>query len=735
MKKAIGIDLGTTNSLVAFKDIAVSIKRNKENEELTRSCVGLQNNEILVGSPALELLPRDPINTILSVKRLMGGAIKDKMVQEMMENNYYKFGITVLRSGTDDAVAVVLGGQQYTPEQLSSEILKKLKADAEEKLGGEVTHAVITVPAYFTEKQKNATRLAAQMAGLKVQKLLAEPTAAAIAYGADNLKEGESKTVLIYDFGGGTFDLSILNIVDGQYIEAGTGGDRWLGGDDIDKKIQQLVIEKICDQYNIKDFQGLLENLPLKKRYFIEGTLRMKSEKAKINLSTSQSATISIDNSPLEDENGDLIDVEVIIKREELESIVAPLVDKTISLIDNLLKEVGYDMDMIDNILLVGGTACIPLVKQKLTAKYGVEKVRLCDKPMLAVAEGAAILSHRLDGEYEAVNDTENSLGDFISFSTNHNYYVEIMDSNGKSKDKIIEKQMPLPFEASRIYRTTTNNQKIAKVAIYTEVENDEFEKLGLGYYLLKENLPIGSELIFDFYIDLNENFRLTVYPKGKKQQGAQIIFARGGADEKALSTIDYLIERSVKEYKTTQGEEDLLKFVSQKIKELDTIGTTQVSDEKWHEVYYTSTEKYDEIKANETGSSNKDRLIFKAKRLVGEFGELLDTADRETLIHLITAIQSSIHIEEQDALLFNLNEKTDEYGLLNATLDIEMIAERIIEIPGTSIGNTNKQTDVAKLKQLSEDAKAKFKMRQSSAANELVEEAFVIIHQYKDWL
>ncbi|HMV02284.1 MAG TPA: Hsp70 family protein, partial [Chitinophagales bacterium] len=257
MKKSIGIDLGTTNSVIAFKDTSVRIVRNKDNEELTRSCVGLLNDEIVVGSIAYRLIERDPINTILSVKRLMGGAIKDKMVQDMIKSNYYSFGITELKGGTDDAVAVVLGGKQYTPEQISAEILKKLKADAEEKLGDQVTHAVITVPAYFTERQKNATRRAAEMAGLKVKKILAEPTAAAIAYGIDNLKPGEPKTVLIYDFGGGTFDLSILNIADGQYMEAGTGGDRWLGGDDLDRKLQEIIEAKVCSLYNINKLQPL----------------------------------------------------------------------------------------------------------------------------------------------------------------------------------------------------------------------------------------------------------------------------------------------------------------------------------------------------------------------------------------------------------------------------------------------------------------------------------------------
>jgi molecular chaperone DnaK len=188
MKKVIGIDLGTTNSVVAFKTKSVEILRNKENQELTRSCVGQKGSEILVGRSAFQLLKRDPENTILSVKRLMGVGYHDEMTQKMIAETrkvrgYYKYAITQLQGGTDNAVAVLLQGKQYTPEQISAEILKKLKGDAEDKLNDEVTHAVITVPAYFTDKQKNATKLAAKYAGLKVQKLLAEPTAAAIAYG------------------------------------------------------------------------------------------------------------------------------------------------------------------------------------------------------------------------------------------------------------------------------------------------------------------------------------------------------------------------------------------------------------------------------------------------------------------------------------------------------------------------------------------------------------------------
>ncbi len=266
------------------------------------------------GRTAYQLMERDPENTILSIKRLMGGSIKNKGIQDMKKSDYYKFGIMELKGGTEDAVAVVLGGKSYTPEQISAEILKKLKTDAEERLNDEVTHAVITVPAYFSEKQKNATRIAAKMAGLKVQKLLAEPTAAALAYGISDLKEGEAKTVLIYDFGGGTFDLSILNMVDGQYMEAGTGGDRWLGGDDIDRILHRVIYKKVEQEYNIDNLEALINKLPSRKKFQFEGQLREKTERAKIELSSANSSRVSIFGL-LEDEEGDFIDIYVDITR------------------------------------------------------------------------------------------------------------------------------------------------------------------------------------------------------------------------------------------------------------------------------------------------------------------------------------------------------------------------------------------------------------------------------------
>jgi len=730
MKKAIGIDLGTTNSVVAFKDTAVKIIRNKENEELTRSCVGLRKGEILVGTKAYLDIKRDQINTILSIKRLMGGAIKDKMVQDMISSHYYKFGITALQGGTDDAVAVILGGKQFTPEQISSEILKKLKADAEERLGDEVTHAVITVPAYFTEKQKNATRVAAQLAGLKVQKLLAEPTAAAIAYGVDNMKTGDSKTVMIYDFGGGTFDLSILNIVDGQYMEAGTGGDRWLGGDDLDRKLQAVVLEKVSSQYKISNIKTLVENLSEKKRILFEGEIRLQTEAAKIQLSSAKTAQILVDNL-LEDENGDVIDIDVTITRDEFEKLVTPFIERSIELIGTLLKEVGYDMTMIDNILLVGGTSCIPLVKQMLSEKFGATKIKVSDKPMLAIAEGAAILSHRMGDEFEATIEDTTAIGE-ISYSTNHNYYIEVADGNGFKMERVVEKQTPLPVQVSKNFKTTTNNQKVVKVSIYSDVEDGKHEMQALGFYLIDDNLPIESDLSFDFNIDTNENLSINVAPKGKKSSSKQIILGRGNADHKALQTIDDLIARSVKEYKTVDGEEAFLKYISHQIKEIETKGATEIEDNKWHEIYYTSTEKFDEIKSTEQGSSEVENAVFRAKRLIIEFGELLDQFDKTAMVNLVTQIETSVDETEKMQLANNLEEKTDEYGLLNSALRIESLAERILNIPGTAIGVAKKQSDVNRLKQLSVEVKTKFKMGQIEAAKTLMDEAYEIINEYK---
>jgi molecular chaperone DnaK len=734
MKNAIGIDLGTTNSVIAFKDTSVKILRNREGDELTLSCVGSFKDEILVGKVAYQLRYRDPINTIRSVKRLMGGRITDKSVTDLIKSGQYKYGITTYKDGTDEAVAVVLAGKQYRPEQISAEILKKLKADAEEKLGDEVTHAVITVPAYFTERQKNATLKAAEIAGLKVQKLLPEPTAAAIAYGVDNLKKGEATTVIIYDFGGGTFDLSILTIADGEYMSTGTGGDRWLGGDDIDRKLQSFILSKVAQDYGIRDINKLVQKLSERKRYQFEGQILLQTEAAKIQLSYAQTAVITID-SILEDENGDIIDIDVTVTRQEFESIAKPFVERSIDLIDTLLKEVGYDINMIDKILLVGGTSCIPLVRQMLSEKFGAEKIKISEKPMLAVAEGAAILSHRLDDKYERSIGDATAIGE-ISYSASHNYYIELTEDDVITMEKIIEKSTALPTQTGKTFKTTTKNQRVVKVALYADDEGGTFEFQSIGYYLIVEDLPIQSELVFEFHLDTNEIFTVSVYPKGKRNQEKQIILGRAGyADHKALGAIDNLISKSVKEFSTIEGEKEFVNFVTKKISEIQKQGATNISDKKWNEIYHVTIEKYEELKSKKNKASIVENSMYRAMRLLMEFGELLDQTDKDAMIQLISQIENATDEPQKIEWVLLLNEKYEKYGVFTVTLRIESLAERILEIPTTTIGSTSKQADYDSLKRLYTDIKMNFKSGNEENANVLVNQAFGIIEKYDQWL
>ena len=391
-------------------------------------------------------------------------------------------------------------------------------------------------------------------------------------------------------------------------------------------------------------------------------------------------------------------------------------------------------MSMIDSILLVGGSSCIPLVKKMLSEKYGNNKIKVSEKPMLSIAEGAGVLAHRLGDEYEPVIGDETAIED-ISYSTNHNYFIEIHDNGEIRKELIIEKQSTLPADKTKIFKTLTANQKIAKVAIYADVEDGKDELQLLGYYPIEENLPLATELVFEFHLDLNGSFKIYVYPRTDKTKKKEIILGRGGADHKALKTIDELVEKAVKEFKTVQGEDDLIQFITNKISEINKVGSQNINENKWHEIYYTTTEKFEEIKANEVGSSDLDRELYRAKRLLVEFGELINPFDRNSIIQLINSIESSVDHNEKDELIKKLEEKTGEYGLLNAALQIEVLANRILEVPTPNIGNTNKQADVNRLLQLFSDSKTKFLMKQTQEGKILVDEAYGIIHKYKDSL
>lgn len=349
------------------------------------------------------------------------------------DKHSYPFGIQKLSGGTEESVAILLHGKEYTPEQISAEILRALKNDASNKLG-DVEYAVITVPAYFNEKQKSATKKAAKLAGLKVLQLLAEPTAAALSYGFDNLSPDEDKTLLIYDFGGGTFDLSILTAAGDQFVETGAGGDRWLGGDDIDVIVSDYVKSKIEENCGMSLSEILEDKSDKEIKEFTAG-LKSDVENAKKTLSQSTSATIFVSNY-LEDADGEPVD-DITISRDTFESLIRPLVQRTIDLIEELLSKTSLSANDISNILLVGGSSCIPLVKRMLVDKYGEDKVLSSEKPMLAIAHGAAVLAASMDTS-KWKDDEDNDFDENaapsegpVVYTSKHNYFIQI-ERNGK---------------------------------------------------------------------------------------------------------------------------------------------------------------------------------------------------------------------------------------------------------------------------------------------------------------
>ena len=393
MEKAIGIDLGTTYSVMAIVDKHLKIIQNREAEDLTRSVVGIRKGELVTGNKAYAFMAKgEPKDIIVSIKRIIGREFSDRNVQRW--KNKVKYKIKVPDGATDKSVAVLLGEKEYLPEEISAEILKKIKKDVEER-GLKIDKAVITVPAYFNDKQKDATRRAGYLAGLQVLRILPEPTASAISYKADELEPGESRAVLVYDLGGGTFDIALLQITGGTFIELGIGGDMWLGGDDFDEKLMQFVLKQTAIESGLENGIELLNNINAHDRFIAEFSLKEACRKAKEELSTIQKTDITIP-SWSKDVKGNIIDIEVEISRSDFESLIGRNIDRSIEIIKRVLQEAKYEIDQVDNILLVGGSSLIPLVRKKLSDVFLESKILLHTRPMLCVAEGAAILANRL---------------------------------------------------------------------------------------------------------------------------------------------------------------------------------------------------------------------------------------------------------------------------------------------------------------------------------------------------
>ena len=590
MGMTIGIDLGTTNSVAAVRKVDTEVLKNAEGELITPSCVTVKKGlpkGFVVGRNALEWSKQDPENTITAVKRLMGRKFGDPEVQDMVRLRKLHYVVKEHGKGSSGSVAVVLDGKEYAPQEISAEILAKVKRDAEQALGAAVDSAVITVPSYFNDKQKHATRVAAAIAGLKLRRLLPEPTAAAISFGVEGLKGDDALNLVVFDFGGGTFDLSVLTISGGQYIEQGKGGDMWLGGDDIDNLLADHVLRQAAAANGVDDMRQLIDAQDAKRRNLFNGELKAAVEKAKIALSSESEAFVEI-LGVLKDKRGKPLDVEVEISRKEFEAMLAPMLERTVALTKQLIQDVGFTAELVDRILLVGGSSLIPAFPAALREEFGAAKVLVHARPLLAVAEGAAILSHRLAESYECPgcaatvpqdaptcpkcgsdllgHMAEHGLVDIVH-ATAHDYYIHLAD--GK-KHLFVEKNTPLPCEAKEVFSLVDRNQKLAHLRFSNTVNGREeiIGELWLGF----EEFPadkrgVGSDnfkVEVDMHIDANNLIEVDAHIQEMPEVKVTRTLSRGGGDEKLFRQIETTIDEINKDYSDAISiQEGMLRLVS----------------------------------------------------------------------------------------------------------------------------------------------------------------------------
>lgn len=509
MGKIIGIDLGTTNSCVSILEGgSAKVIENSEGDRTTPSIIAFTNDgEILVGQSAKRQAVTNPHNTLFAVKRLIGRKFKDDVVQKDIHMVPYKI------VGADNGDAwVEVAGDKKAPPQISAEVLKKMKKTAEDYLGEKVTEAVITVPAYFNDSQRQATKDAGKIAGLEVKRIINEPTAAALAYGLD--KGVGDRTIAVYDLGGGTFDISIIEIadVDGehQFEVLSTNGDTFLGGEDFDMRL----IEFLADSFK-KDTGIDLHNDPLALQ-----RLKEAAEKAKIELSSSQQTEVNLPYITADATGPKHLVVK--LTRAKLESLVDDLVARSLEPVKQAIKDSGKSISEIDDVILVGGQTRMPLVQKAVTDYFGKEP-RKDVNPDEAVAMGAAIQGSVLSGETTNVlllDVTPLTLG------------IETM---GGVATPLIEKNTTIPTKKSQIFSTADDNQTAVTIHVVQGERKQAAQNKSLGRFDLADIPPAPRgmpqvEVTFD--IDANGILNVSAKDKATGKEQSIVIKASSGLSD-----------------------------------------------------------------------------------------------------------------------------------------------------------------------------------------------------------
>lgn len=583
MGKIIGIDLGTTNSCVAVMEGgAPKVIHSAEGRNVIPSVVDPISH--VVGDVAKRQLVLKPKKTIFSIKRLMGKKFTDDSVQFDMKWLPY-----TIKSGRDGMAVVEVEGRTFTPQEISAQILQKIKADAETYLGGKVTQAVITVPAYFDDSQRQATKQAGEIAGLEVLRIINEPTAAALAYGLD---KKNAHTIAVYDLGGGTFDISILELGEGLYQVKSTNGDTHLGGDDFD----QAIIDYIAGEFQKEN------GVDLKKDPQALQRLRESAEKAKIELSSSQEAQI---NQPFitQGKEGPL-HLTMTLTRPKIEQIVDPLIQKTLKPVEMALKDAKIKTSDIDEIVMVGGMTRMPKIVEIVTKFFGKESNKSVN-PDEVVAIGAAIQGGVLGGEVKDVlllDVTPLTLG---------------LETLGSVATPLIPKNTTIPTSKSQVFSTAADNQTQVEINVLQGERPMAPDNKSLGRFIL-DGIPPAPRGVpqVEVSFDIDANGILAVLAKDKatgKEQSIKITGSTGLTKEEVEKMTKEAEEHAAedakkKEQVEAKNQADSLIFTAEKaLKD----GGDKISEEVKKEV----EEKIAALKSVlDTGS--KEDLELKTKEL-----------------------------------------------------------------------------------------------------------------------
>lgn len=681
MGRWIGIDLGTTNSAgAAITGSGPEILFNREAAPLTPSVVSLREkrsldgaarSELLVGQPAYDYWPLAPSKTIVSVKRLMGRGMSDPEVERVCR--WAQYPIVEPSDGTRESLRVVLGGREYSPTDISAEILQKIKQDAEFRLGEEVTHAVVTVPAYFSQIQKNATRQACLQAGMKVIQILPEPTAAAVAFGIDRSDDAAPTTVLIFDLGGGTFDVCVLMLSGGVFAQLNLQGDMWLGGDDFDELIFQQVVRYVENEH------VRLDRVPDDRRARFVVELRRAARRAKEQLTAANAADVMIPGI-LVDESGNLVDVEVEVTREWFEDVSKPLLERIAGIVRRAVTEADLEPEDVDYVLMAGSASALPVVQRAMDETFGRDKVLRNVHPKHCVALGAAIVAARTGGMVCQAVDRErgeecgtlNDHGAAVCARCGNTLDVESGGGGAVGDDVVlvdiaatnygvqsagdvftvfVEKSEPCPPETPRAHDFYTRfaDQRMISVPVFGGPDLDRAsanEKQGEAFAILPPGLPSGTPIRIRMWLDRNGNFQLTAHLEDGTDL-SPLSVPKGEALDRTIQAL-HRLEEAIAESGLPPRRAQRVQKEREQVFEDIRRGHQAQAMRKAEEIA-DSVEK--EAAAPADASMQADNVVGFAQFVLKEYGWMLSAAEMTALEQGIAELERAKRFEDEEAL------------------------------------------------------------------------------------